>query len=90
VFCAFDLLHFNGKDLRDGPLTERRAKLRQLVPSEHPFLFSEEFTGDAAAFFPACADHQLEGMVSKLASSKYRVDAAKLGSRRNALPKAHS
>jgi ATP-dependent DNA ligase len=33
-----------------------------------PFLFSEEFTGDADAFFRVCADHQLEGIVSKLAS----------------------
>src|SRR6187397_3492434 len=56
---------------------ERRGKLKELVPSEHPFLFSEEFTGDAAAFFQACADHQLEGIVSKLASSKYRSGRSK-------------
>jgi bifunctional non-homologous end joining protein LigD len=77
IFCAFDLLHLNGKDLRGQPLVERRAKLKELVPSEHPFLFSEEFTGDAAAFFRACADHQLEGIVSKLASSKYRSGRSK-------------
>ena len=77
LFCAFDLLHLNGKDLRDLPLVERRARLRELVPSEHPFLFSEEFTGDAAAFFKACADRQLEGIVSKLASSKYRSGRSK-------------
>jgi bifunctional non-homologous end joining protein LigD len=77
IFCAFDLLHFNGKDLRDRPLLERRAKLKELVPAEHPFLFSEEFIGDAAAFFQACADHQLEGIVSKLASSKYRSGRSK-------------
>jgi bifunctional non-homologous end joining protein LigD len=79
IFCAFDLLHLNGKDLRDQPLLERKAKLKELIPGEHPFLFSEEFTGDAAAFFRACADHQLEGMVSKLVSSKYRSGAAKRG-----------
>jgi bifunctional non-homologous end joining protein LigD len=67
----------NGKDLRERRLLERRAKLRELVPSEHPFLFSEEFTGDVAAFFQACADHQLEGIVSKLASSKYRSGRSK-------------
>jgi bifunctional non-homologous end joining protein LigD len=56
---------------------ERRAKLKELVPSEHPFLFSEEFTGDVAAFFQACADHQLEGIISKLGSSKYRSGRSK-------------
>jgi bifunctional non-homologous end joining protein LigD len=58
-------------------LLERRIKLKELVPTEHPFLFSEEFTGDAAAFFKACADHQLEGIVSKLATSKYRSGRSK-------------
>jgi DNA ligase D-like protein (predicted ligase) len=77
IFCTFDLVHLNDKDLRDRPLLERRAKLKELIPTEHPFLFSEEFTGDAAAFFQACADHQLEGMVSKLASSKYRSGRSK-------------
>ena len=77
IFCAFDLLHLNGKDLRNQSLVERRAKLKELILSEHPFLFSEEFTGDAAAFFQACADHQLEGIVSKLASSKYRSGRSK-------------
>jgi ATP-dependent DNA ligase len=77
VFCAFDLLHLNGKDLRERPLLERRAKLKELIPNEHPFLFSEEFIGDAAAFFQACADHQLEGIVSKLTSSKYRSGRSK-------------
>jgi len=77
IFCAFDLLHLNGKDLRELSLLERRVKLKELVPSEHPFLFSEEFTGDADAFFKACADHQLEGIVSKLASSKYRSGRSK-------------
>jgi bifunctional non-homologous end joining protein LigD len=77
ILCAFDLLHLNGRDLRELPLLERRAKLRELVLNEHPFLFSEEFTGDAAAFFQACANHQLEGIVSKLVSSKYRSGRSK-------------
>jgi bifunctional non-homologous end joining protein LigD len=77
ILCAFDLLHLNGKDLRDLPLLERRAKLQELVPTEHPFMFSEEFIGDAAAFFQACSDHQLEGIVSKLASSRYRSGRSK-------------
>ena len=33
--------------------------------------FSEEFHGDGAAFFEACAESKLEGIVSKLATSRY-------------------
>jgi hypothetical protein len=60
---AFDLLHLDGKDLFDRPLVERRAKLLELVrhDQESPIQFSEEFIGDAAAFFRACAAHELEG-----------------------------
>jgi DNA ligase D-like protein (predicted ligase) len=79
IFYAFDLLHLNGKDLRDAPLLERRVMLKELLPPDdtRPLQFSEEFTGDVAAFFQACADRQLEGMVSKLASSKYRSGRSK-------------
>src|SRR4029079_2674010 len=49
IFYAFDLF--------DRPLVERRAKLLELVrhDQESPIQFSEEFIGDAAAFFRACA-----------------------------------
>ena len=33
--------------------------------------------GDPAAFFQACANHRLEGMVSKLATSRYRSGRSK-------------
>ena len=33
--------------------------------------FSEEFHGDGASFFQACAESKLEGIVSKLISSRY-------------------
>jgi bifunctional non-homologous end joining protein LigD len=79
ILYAFDLLHLNGRDLRAASLLERRAKLKDLVGSDcqSSIQFSEEFNGDAAAFFRACADHQLEGMISKLASSKYRSGRSK-------------
>src|SRR5262249_2338517 len=35
IFCAFDVLHLNRKDLRDRPLLERRAKVKKLLLSEH-------------------------------------------------------
>jgi DNA ligase D-like protein (predicted ligase) len=79
IFCAFDLLHLNGKDLRDKPLIERRARLKALLGdgAVSPLQFSEEFVGDGAAFFRACAEHRLEGIVSKLANAPYRSGRSK-------------
>jgi bifunctional non-homologous end joining protein LigD len=39
--------------------------------------FSEEFNGSGAAFFKACADHHLEGIVSKHALAPYRSGRTK-------------
>ena len=74
IFYAFDLLRLDGNDLRALPLTDRRAKLKKLIGAEvtGALQFSEEFIGDGAALFRACAKHQLEGIVSKLATSRYR------------------
>jgi bifunctional non-homologous end joining protein LigD len=74
IFYAFDLLHLDRKDLRGRPLLERRGKLKDLLrlAETSPLQFSEEFTGDSAAFFRACAEHGLEGVVSKLTRSRYR------------------
>jgi ATP-dependent DNA ligase len=79
IFYAFDLLHLDGRDFRDAPLLERRSTLKELLPPDDTrrIQFSEEFSGDAVAFFQACADRQLEGIVSKLASSKYRSGRSK-------------
>jgi ATP-dependent DNA ligase len=79
IFYSFDLLHLDGKDIRERPLLERREKLKALLGNEtsSALQFSEEFVGDAAAFFRACAEHKLEGIVSKLARSPYRSGRTK-------------
>ena len=70
IFYAFDLLHLDGKDYRNVPLVERRTKLKHLVKSSPSAIqFSEEFIGDAQAFFRACREHRLEGMVELAAST---------------------
>src|SRR5262245_8379427 len=52
IFYAFDLLHLDGKDLREKPLIERRTKLKRLIEQDpdNRIQFSEEFIGVAAAF----------------------------------------
>ena len=79
ILCAFDLLHLNGVDLRQQILLDRRAELSHLVagdPSSR-IQFSEEFIGSGSAFFKACADIHLEGIVSKLTIAPYRSGRSK-------------
>ena len=79
ILCAFDLLHLNGVDFRQQILIDRRAELRSLLETDSNarIQFSEEFNGSGAAFFGACADHKLEGIVSKHALAPYRSGRGK-------------
>ena len=79
ILYAFDLMHLNGKDLRQQALMERRANLKALLGSdeESRVQFSEEFDGDGDALFSACAQHGLEGIVSKQALAPYRSGRTK-------------
>jgi bifunctional non-homologous end joining protein LigD len=67
ILYAFDLLHLDGKDLRQETLSERRAVLKRLVgdDADSRIQFSDEFDGDGEALFNACAEQRLEGIVSK-------------------------
>jgi DNA ligase D-like protein (predicted ligase) len=74
ILYAFDLMHLNGIDIRRRALADRRAVLRALLRSddESRIQFSEEFGGDGAALFKACAAKDLEGVVSKHRMAPYR------------------
>jgi DNA ligase D-like protein (predicted ligase) len=74
ILYAFDLLHLDGKDLRKQALKERRSILRALLDADEQsrIQFSDEFSGDGAALFKACAKRGLEGIVSKHALAPYR------------------
>jgi len=56
ILYAFDLLHLDGKDLRQQTLMERRASLNHLVGADDQsrIQFSDEFDGDGDALFKAC------------------------------------
>jgi bifunctional non-homologous end joining protein LigD len=79
ILYAFDLMHLDGADLRQQPLSVRRALLRRLIgKNEHSRTqFSEEFIGDGAVLFKACADHGLEGIISKQELAPYRSGRGK-------------
>jgi ATP-dependent DNA ligase len=90
IFCAFDLLHLNGKDLRERPLLERRAKLKELVPTEHHFCSVKS----SLETLPRSSKHvriiSLRALSPNSLRQNTEADAARLGSRRNASLKARS
>jgi bifunctional non-homologous end joining protein LigD len=79
ILYAFDLLHLDGNYLRHKTLADRRAQLEHLIlaDAQSPIQFSEQFNGDGADFFRACADRGLEGIVSKHALAPYRSGRSK-------------
>lgn len=73
TFVAFDLLLWNGRDLRARKFTERRRQLWSLVePAHGKIQFSHEIVGDGSRFFAQVQAMGLEGIVSKRADSVYR------------------
>jgi DNA ligase D-like protein (predicted ligase) len=78
VFVAFDLLHFDGLDLRRRPLLSRKEILwRLLEPAEGIIQYSQHVDGHGPEFFNAADQMGLEGIVSKRAKSHYRSGPTK-------------
>lgn len=73
-YFAFDLLHLDGHNLRNLPLSERKDLLEKLLApldKESPIRYSEHFKGDGKDIFSKACSLGAEGIVSKLASAPY-------------------
>jgi bifunctional non-homologous end joining protein LigD len=70
---AFDLLHHNGRDLRELPLSERKARLEKLILGANTdwLRYSESFD-DGIELLMAADRMKLEGIVSKRRDAPYR------------------
>ena len=75
VYWVFDLLHLDGRDLTNEPLTVRKAALRRLLQGESgsgPIRYAEDFAERGSVIFEHARDLGLEGIVSKLKGAPYR------------------
>ena len=71
-FVAFDLLELDGEDLTGLPLTERKAKLREILPEgSHRIRYSEHIEGNGEKLLHSFCDAGLEGVISKKADGRY-------------------
>jgi bifunctional non-homologous end joining protein LigD len=78
TFVAFDLLWWNGRELRAQPLSYRRRQLWRLVePAQGRIQFSQAHEGDGDGFFAAVDAMGLEGIVSKRTDSVYLAGRVK-------------
>jgi ATP-dependent DNA ligase len=74
VYVAFDLLHLDGKDLRQLPCRGRRDLLAALLVgrAEGAIQFSDHIVGNGVGFYESACQLGLEGIVSKRADAPYR------------------
>jgi bifunctional non-homologous end joining protein LigD len=76
VYYAFDLPYLDGWDLRDVSLEQRKALLRQLIPSDGPssatLRFSDHVVGHGPASREQACRMGLEGIVCKRRDAVYR------------------
>lgn len=75
-YIVFDLVYYNGYDLRATPLFERKSLLKALLRASSKGLlnvrYGDHFEGDGRAFFERACASSVEGVVAKARSSPYR------------------
>jgi bifunctional non-homologous end joining protein LigD len=73
TYFAFDLLHLNGHNLRGLPLVDRKNLLQTLLQGreDDTLRYSEHLATGGRKLFEQACKLGAEGIVSKLASSKY-------------------
>jgi ATP-dependent DNA ligase len=77
--CAFDVLALDGDDVRDLPLSTRKANLEGLLRGRPDGIFVNPFEAGAIGpdLFRAACGMGLEGLVSKRSDRPYRAGRSK-------------
>jgi bifunctional non-homologous end joining protein LigD len=72
LFYAFDLLELNGADLTARPLTERKARLAEVIGKGSARIrYSDHIVGRGEELFTRFCEAGLEGVVSKRSDAPY-------------------
>src|SRR4051794_33032879 len=73
VLWAFDVLWRGSEDLRERPLSERRAVLEQLVSPGGSVALSEELRGSSRKAYERACRSGWEGIIAKRADAPYHA-----------------
>jgi bifunctional non-homologous end joining protein LigD len=71
AYAVFDCLFIDGRDLRQQPLSARRAALEEVVPSKGALLLSRRLAANGLEAYKAAKRRGFEGLVAKDTSSPY-------------------
>lgn len=72
LYYVFDCLSYDGKDLTDLPLTERKKYAQKAIPKSNAIIYSDHIEGEGEKFFNEIIKLDgLEGMMAKRADSTY-------------------
>ena len=77
VYYVFDAPFLDGKDLRQLPLKERKARLRKALKASSVVRFSDDLAGSAAQVLEHACKLGLEGLIGKQAESVYVAGRSK-------------
>jgi bifunctional non-homologous end joining protein LigD len=73
TYIAFDLLHLNGKDLVDFPLSSRRELLAGIVKEEPHLILSRFVREHGKSYFKKALELGFEGAMAKKSDSRYQM-----------------
>ncbi|MNJ92346.1 putative ATP-dependent DNA ligase YkoU [compost metagenome] len=73
VYYVFDILWYDGKDLKGLSLLERKAILKEVMPQNDLILLSEHFDTSGIGFLNEAKKLGLEGILAKRKESVYHI-----------------
>lgn len=73
VYYVFDILWYNGYDLRDLTLLERKEILNNVLPTNNSILISDHFETSGIQFLEVARKMGLEGIMAKKKDSVYHT-----------------
>lgn len=73
VYYVFDILWYDGKDLKGLSLLERKAILKEVMPQNDLILWSEHFDTSGVEFLNEAKKLGLEGIMAKRKESVYHI-----------------
>ena len=71
LYCVFDLLYLDDKDLRGKTLLERKGALEKILPESPLLLYSAHVVGEGIEAFNRAKRAHEEGVMAKLSISLY-------------------